>query len=107
MSRLQIRALRVSGVDRTNAEIDFGPRLTLITGKSDTGKTHIVECLDFALGAESPPKKIPERKGYDLVAIEVVADASSYVLARRFSDPDNVTIYEGGFDDWNGEDGET
>jgi AAA domain len=106
MSRLQIRALRVSGVDRANAEIDFGPRLTLVTGKSDTGKTHIVECLDFALGAESIPKKIPERKGYDLVAIEVVADASSYVLARRFSDPDNVTIYEGGFDDWNGEDGE-
>ncbi len=107
MSRLQIQALRVSGVDRVDAEIEFGPGLTLITGKSDTGKTHIVECLDFALGAESLPKKIPERKGYDLVSIEVVADASSYVLARRFSDPDNATIYEGGFDDWNGEDGET
>lgn len=106
MARAHIATLRVSGVGRPDAEIDFGPGLTLITGRSDTGKTHIVECLDFCLGAGKAPKAIPERRGYDLVALELRHEDSTWVVGRRISDPDDATIFEGALADWDGEGGE-
>ncbi len=107
MSRAILRRLRVSGVGRASAEIDFGPKLTLITGRSDTGKTHIVECLDFALGDGGLPKEIPERDGYDEVALELQHGGSSYVISRRMSKPDAARIFTGALDDWDGQAGET
>jgi hypothetical protein len=107
MARAHIRALRVSGIEKPDAEIAFGPGLTLITGRSDTGKTHIVECLDFCLGAGKPPKDIPERRGYDQVAIELSRGDSIYVIARRISDPDTATVYSGDLAGWDGEAGDS
>lgn len=107
MSRAILRRLRVSGVGRASAEIDFGPTLTLITGRSDTGKTHIVECLDFALGDGGLPKEIPERDGYDEVALELQHGGSIFVISRRMSKPDVARIFTGALDDWDGQAGET
>jgi hypothetical protein len=89
-----------------DAEITFGPKLTLITGRSDTGKTHIVECLDFALGDGGLPKEIPERDGYDEVALELEHDGSTFVISRRMSAPDNARVFAGTLDEWDGQTGE-
>ena len=105
MARAELRRLRVSGVGLADAEVMFGPRLTLITGRSDTGKTHIVECLDFALGDGGQPKAIPERDGYDEVALELEHDGSIYVISRRMSAPDNARIFVGPLDEWDGQAG--
>lgn len=107
MPRALLRRLRVSGVGVDDAEVEFGPKLTLITGRSDTGKTHIVECLDFALGDGGLPKEIPERDGYDEIALEMQHDGSVYVISRRMSTPDTVRIFTGALDDWDGRAGET
>lgn len=106
MVRAVLRRLRVSGVGLDDAEIAFGPKLTLITGRSDTGKTHIVECLDFALGDGGQPKEIPERDGYDMVALELEHDGSIYVISRRISTPENSQIFAGPLDEWDGQAGE-
>jgi hypothetical protein len=98
--------LRVSGPGKPDAEIGFGPGLTLITGRSDTGKTHILECVDFALGSGSLPKEIPERDGYDEVSLEIAHESSSYVVSRRISAPTQATRFEGTLEDWDGESGE-
>lgn len=69
MARPKIQRLRVSGHGRKPAEIDFGPTLTFITGMSDTGKTHVLECVDYALGASNDPRQLPESKGYDRISL--------------------------------------
>lgn len=105
MARAVLRRLRVSGFGLEDAEITFGPKLTLITGRSETGKTHIVECLDFALGDGGQPKEIPERDGYDEVALELEHDGSPYVISRRMSTPDDARIFAGPLDEWDGQAG--
>ncbi len=106
MARTTLVQLRVSGANRVSAEVNFGPGLTLITGRSDTGKTHIVECIDFALGSGSTPKEIPQRDGYDQVSLELTHGSSRYVISRRISAPDLATIYEGSLGDWDGQEGD-
>jgi AAA domain len=106
MARTTLVQLRVSGANRVPAEVSFGPGLTLITGRSDTGKTHIVECIDFALGSGSTPKEIPQRDGYDQVSLELTHGSSRYVISRRISAPDLATIYEGSLGDWDGQEGD-
>ncbi|MGD9714638.1 MAG: AAA family ATPase [Thermomicrobiales bacterium] len=107
MARAVLRRLRVSGVGLDDAEVKFGPKLTLITGRSETGKTHIVECLDFALGDGGQPKEIPERDGYDVVALELEHDGSAYVISRRMSTPDDARIFVGPLDEWDGQAGQS
>ena len=106
MARTTLIRLRVSGPGREPAEVPFGPGLTLITGRSDTGKTHIVECIDFALGSGSAPKEIPERDGYDQVSLELSGGESPFVVTRRISAPDLATIYEGTLADFEDKEGQ-
>jgi AAA domain len=99
LARTKLQLLRVSGTGRPDADIEFGPGLTLITGKSDTGKSHVLECLDYALGAGSPPEAIPEREGYQRVALELERDGAPISVIRNF-DSDLATIFPGALSDW-------
>jgi AAA domain len=99
MSRPRINRLRVTGAGKPAAEIEFGPGLTLITGMSDTGKTHVLECIDYALAAKSPPRPLPESIGYGLLCLELRKDADTYVIARSLTDPEIATIHVGSLAD--------
>lgn len=72
------------GTDVEAAEVTFTTGLNVITGPSDTGKTFILECIDFMLGARDIPKQIPEAKNYDTVILEIVSqsDNTRYKLSR-------------------------
>jgi DNA repair ATPase RecN len=56
----QLRALRVTGKMKEPAEIAFGPGLNVISGASSTGKSYLLQCIDFACGAGTKPKVIDE-----------------------------------------------
>lgn len=99
LARAKLRLLRVSGAGKPDAEIEFGPGLTLITGKSDTGKSHVLECLDYALGAGDSPEAIPERAGYQRVALELEKDGVLMSVIRGF-DSELATIFPGTLRDW-------
>jgi hypothetical protein len=78
-----IRELVVMGPDKPNAAVSFEMGLNVIVGPSDTGKTYIFQCLDFALGAGSPPKAIPEADGYETVQVSIsTSDERSFTLTR-------------------------
>jgi hypothetical protein len=66
----QLRALRVVGKGKEPAELSFGPGCNVIAGASNTGKSYILQCIDFACGAGAPPKTITESIGYELVEME-------------------------------------
>lgn len=81
---IQIRALSFHGPGKVPAVVKFGPGLNIVYGASNTGKSFIVETIDFMLGGKGPLPDIDERIGYDriLLAIEDVKTSTEFTLQR-------------------------
>lgn len=79
-----LRRLTLTGPGKVAAEVEFTMGLNVIAGPSDTGKSFIVRCIDFALGSGDLPKEIPESQGYSTVVLEIEAykDHRVYTLER-------------------------
>ncbi|MBB3066660.1 AAA family ATPase [Limibacillus halophilus] len=69
MSGLLLKHLAFLGPNRPPASITLEAGLNVICGASETGKSFIVESIDFMLGGSEPPKDIPEKAGYDRVRL--------------------------------------
>ena len=80
---LRIRYLTFCGPDREPALMSFEAGLNVIYGASNTGKSFIVDAIDFMLGGKGPLRDIPERVGYDriLLAIETL-DGQEFTVQR-------------------------
>ena len=61
----RLRFLGFFGPQKPPATVTFGYGLNVIYGASNTGKSFIVEAIDFMLGGKPPLRDIPERVGYD------------------------------------------
>ena len=59
------------GPNKEWASVTFGPGLNVIYGALETGKSFILEALDFMLGAGADLRDIPERVGYDRIFLGV------------------------------------
>lgn len=70
-SRLRIDRLAFVSPQKGPAAIRFDEHFTVVCGASDTGKSFIVEAIDFALGRSTPLRDIPQRVGYDRVRIQL------------------------------------
>lgn len=80
--RITLREIIVRGTGLPDAQLAFAPGLNVVSGASDTGKSYIVECLDYALGASSPPRHIDEATGYETVALTFSVGDAQYMLER-------------------------
>ena len=80
---ITLRKLVVTGPNMTPAEVSFSRPLSVIWGGSDTGKSHIFECINFILGGETPPEQIPESKNYDTIRMELELSNGNYVVLER------------------------
>lgn len=80
----QLDRLTLSGRGVPNAEVHFRSGLNVISGPSDTGKTFIIQCIDYMFGASKAPKPIPEVERYDTVRLGLRAnnDSSKIELER-------------------------
>ncbi|HQR44518.1 MAG TPA: hypothetical protein PK598_00715 [Thermoanaerobaculia bacterium] len=95
----QIRKLVVAGRERKPAFLDFGPGLNVVSGVSNSGKTYVLQCLDWVMGAGQPPKSIKESKGYEKAYLEITAsDGRRYCLARALKSGAGE-CWEGRWDD--------
>ena len=89
MSGFQLRSLRVTGPSKVDAEIAFTAGLNVISGPSDTGKSYIVETIDFMLGSGAAPRAIPESAGYDQAHLTIEAqDGRRFTLTRALQGGD-------------------
>ena len=79
-----IRYLALSGPGKEQSEVKFTRGLNVIVGPSDSGKSFIAQCLNYALGGGTPPKNIPEAEGYNsvVIVIEANSDGRVYTLER-------------------------
>jgi hypothetical protein len=90
-----IRSLVVEGQGKPDAVVSFQDGLNVIVGPSDTGKTYIFQCLDYALGASEPPKGIPQATGYEMVRVLIqLSDGRSVTLVRSLRGGDIRAISE-------------
>lgn len=92
---LRLRHLVFFGPVKEPATIRFGAGLNVVYGPSDTGKSFIVDAIDFMLGGKTPPADIPESVGYDraLLGVETLA-GEKFTLHR--------SVTGGGFRLYNG-----
>ncbi len=89
MSGFEFRRLRVTGPGKNNAEMTFGPGLNVVSGPSDTGKSYLVEAIDFMLGGQTPPRQIPESVGYDRAHLMIEARSGGrFELTRALAGGD-------------------
>ena len=94
----QMRRLTLAAADREPAEVQFTPGLNVICEPSDTGKTFILQCIDFVLGARDRPDEVPEADGYEKVSLEIDtnSDGSRYMIERALRGGDiTATLPDG------------
>jgi hypothetical protein len=98
LTGFQLRQLKVTGPAVDAASVAFQPGLNVISGASDTGKSYLVETIDFLLGGGTPPRSIPESRGYDTAELLIEAsDGKVYGLTRALQGGDFLlTAHEEG-----------
>lgn len=82
MSSIRLRFLSFFGPARDTAVVEFEDGLNVIYGASNTGKSFIVEAIDFMLGGRGPLRDIPERVGYNQVLLAIQSDDDAFSLVR-------------------------
>jgi hypothetical protein len=80
-----------------NAEVRFNRGLNVISGPSDTGKTFIVQCIDYMLGGSKVPKPIPESERYETVRLGLQgADSEPEIVFERSIRGGDFNLHEVG-----------
>jgi hypothetical protein len=83
MGDFYIKKLIVTGAKKEPSSIDFTDGLNIVCGPSDTGKSYIVECIDYIFGSENIP--IDENMGYDTVKMVIETERGAVTAERVFN----------------------
>jgi hypothetical protein len=96
----RLSRLVVVGPNVPVAEIQFESGFNVLTGPSNSGKSYIVECIDFMLGSESAPgEDVEESKGYDTVFLELTTYAGKVFTLERPLLGGDLNLYESPYED--------
>jgi hypothetical protein len=90
-----LRHLVFLGPQREPAAVAFGPGLNIVYGASDTGKSFLVEAIDFMLGGKPPLRDIPERVGYDRILLGIETYAGEAYTIFRSIEGGRFRLYAG------------
>jgi hypothetical protein len=91
----RLRHLVFHGPNCPPASLEFGPGLNILYGASETGKSFVVEAIDFMLGGKTALRDIPERVGYDRVILGIETLAGKEFSIFRSVDGGSVQICAG------------
>jgi hypothetical protein len=92
---LHLHFIRFLGPDKESAEFVFKDGLNILWGSSDTGKTFLVQAIDFMLGAGDPLRDIPERIGYDRILLGITTASGDDFTLQRSINGGAFTRYDG------------
>ena len=86
---MELRFLSFTGPNKECATVKFGSGLNIIYGPSNTGKSSIVDAIDFMFGRERLLKERPEHEGYDRVLMGLYfSKENEYTLIRSMQGGD-------------------
>ena len=94
MSGLWLGGVTFLGPGRESASIALRPGVNVICGASETGKSFIVEVIDFMLGSQQPLRDIPERAGFDRIRMPVVCAGWPTLGLERSAEGGNFSVYD-------------
>jgi len=85
-----IEVVSVTGQGLPNAEVTFRDGLNVVAGASDTGKSYLLDLIDFVFGASKPPRRINAAQGYERVVLRLRdrATGDSYEIERSLAGGD-------------------
>jgi len=92
---ITLHHLCFTGPQKEPAFVDFGSGLNVIYGASETGKSFILEALDYMLGASGDLRDIPERVGYDRVFLGLEFSGDGHFTLERSTAGGDFRCYEG------------
>lgn len=82
IANFYFKKIIVSGGGNEPSVLDFTEGLNIICGPSDTGKSYIIECLDFLFGSKKI--RINQNSGYDTIKLIVqVVDGGTVTFERK------------------------
>lgn len=82
---ITLKYLSASGPGLLPAVVSFDVHHTLIRGPSDTGKSHIWDCIWFLLGGTGTLEHFPESEGYDLLELAFLHDKHEYLVRKAMA----------------------
>ena len=82
MSKVYFEKITVRGEGKTDSIIEFKPGVNIVQGRSNTGKTAIIRCIDYALGGKHIP--IDESFGYNEIEVVISTPKGSIIINRIF-----------------------
>lgn len=90
MNRFYIEKLVVSGGGHKATILDFKPGLNFILGPSNTGKSLVMDCIDYVFGftpkKNRPSKIVDNNYGYERIALHLATDKGTVILERKIGD---------------------
>ncbi|HCT1988910.1 TPA: hypothetical protein OUC50_002530 [Proteus mirabilis] len=90
---MELRFLAFVGPKKETALVTFGPGLNIIYGPSNTGKSSIVDAIDFMLGRNRKLIERPEHEGYDQVLLGIsFSDSEDFTLIRNIQGGDILCV---------------
>ncbi|MFC8360107.1 hypothetical protein ACFUIY_09520 [Streptomyces griseorubiginosus] len=93
MTELRLLHLTYAGMGRETASVVFDPRLTIVYGASDTGKSFVTESIDYMLGARKL-SLIPEAEGYSQILLGIALPDASVITLMRAPESGRVSVFD-------------
>lgn len=82
MSEFYITKVLAKGSGKTDSFVEFQPGLNLIQGRSNTGKTCIIKCIDFCFGGKNTP--FDGSLGYTTIELSLHTPKGNIQITRSF-----------------------
>ncbi|MFQ1755055.1 hypothetical protein ACK4A1_09400 [Aeromonas veronii] len=89
---IQIKEIRFIG-DKNERFVNFNSNVCILNGASNTGKSFLVEVIDYMLGKESIDE-ITQAKEYQEIKLKITINREPFTIYRKFSD-DKFEVYNG------------
>lgn len=80
MGEFYITKVTAKGSGKQDSSVDLRPGLNIIQGRSNTGKTCIIKCIDFCFGSKTKP--FDDSFGYDTIELSIHTGKENITISR-------------------------
>lgn len=80
MGEFYITKVTAKGSGKQDSSVDLRPGLNIIQGRSNTGKTCIIKCIDFCFGSKTKP--FDDSFGYDTIGLSIHTGKGNITISR-------------------------
>ena len=90
---LRIRKILLRGSNVEDACVGFDSGANVLAGESDTGKSYLISCLDYILGAGKLKKRLKKATAYTHLFVEFENSDNKVLTLERALDGGNLLVH--------------